>query len=310
MKQSIKNIFYKAKFWYLLPLSVICFFLKEWREGKLYLSSLSVREKQEIKKRKLCYYISFSVSGILHVIFFVVVFNGIVSNILIDKNVVLVNDTVDFELMDGMVSSYLSPIYDEKSDIIIEPSLLIGERQKNDKKALSLDNLLNYLKASKNPILSSSSSTNKQKYSVRFKQEERSFKAGLGIRHVKKKIEEAILPIRSQLWEHLHISKPEKMNVKVNYADIMKAIDQHTFQFRDCYEQALLKDEKLSINAMFLLKINQSKVQKTRLELKGKGNPKSRRTLSHCLFKESKKLVFLKNKKNISVKFNLIFDLL
>ena len=34
-----------------------------------------------------------------------------------------------------------------------------------------------------------------------------------------------------------------------------------------------------------------------------------RRALSHCLFRESRELVFSQNKKNVLVKFNLIFGL-
>ena len=89
----------------------------------------------------------------------------------------------------------------------------------------------------------------------------------------------------------------------------MKVIDQHSFQFQECYERGLLKDESLSGKVIFLLKLRQSQVKKAGLELKGKGNPASRKELTRCLFNESKKLTFSNNKGNISIKFNLIFGL-
>ena len=128
-----------------------------------------------------------------------------------------------------------------------------------------------------------------------------------------KKTKREITPLKVQLWDHMKMFKTDKTKKTVaanqENTEIMKVIDQHSFQFQECYEEALLLDEKLSGKVIFLLKLNRSKVKKSGMELEGQGNSNSRRKLTRCLFKESKKLVFLKNRKNISVKFNLIFGL-
>ena len=98
-------------------------------------------------------------------------------------------------------------------------------------------------------------------------------------------------------------------SANVNTTDIMKVIDGHSFQFRNCYERALLQDESLSVKVVFLLKLNGSRVETVRLEMKGQGSARSRRALSHCLFRESKKLIFSSNQESLSLKFNLIFGL-
>ncbi len=78
-------------------------------------------------------------------------------------------------------------------------------------------------------------------------------------------MEKKVTPLKVQLWNHMNLSQSSTAGEGVNYTDIMKVIDKHSFQ--TCYEKALLKDEKLSVKLVFLLKISQSKVQNTRLEL-------------------------------------------
>ena len=310
MKNSVRKVylFFRERFWYISPLFVLAFFLKEWREERLYLRSLDTQEKKEMTKQKVSYFISFSVSISLHAVFILGIFTGIFDRVLYNKDVFIAKDVVDFELMEGMVSSYLDPVYDQNSDVIVNPAILIGKQDKKDDQMLSLNHLLNQLKKSKNPFLSSVVSEG-QKRRSKLGQEERNLRAGLGGFDQGRTIGKKIRPMRIKLWNQVHLSGSDAVNVKVDYAHIMKVIDQHSFQFRDCYEQALLKDEKLSVKAAFFLKLNQSKVKRTQLKLHGDGNTRSRRSLSYCLFRESKALVFSKNKKNISVKFNLIFGL-
>lgn len=310
MKYFIQRVywFFRKKFWYVFPVPVLIFFMKEWKEERLYLSSLSVQEKKEIAKSRTSLFLSFSVSIVLHAVFFLSIFFGVFDRVLYDRNIFISKNVIDFELMEGMVSTYLDPVYDQNSDIIVDPAVLIGKNKNKDSQLLSLSSLLKELKKSENPVLSSVFSKS-QKRKSRLDQEEKNLRAGLWGLKQGNTIAKKITPMRIQLWDHMRLSNSDVVNVKVNYTHIMGVIDRHSFQFRDCYEQALLKDEKLSVKAAFFLKLDQSKVKKTKLELHGNGNPRSRRALSYCLFRESKALVFSKNKKNISVKFNLIFGL-
>ncbi len=299
-KQSV-YLFFRKRFWYIFPGLVFRFFVQEWREKRLYLTTLNEHEKKEIQKQRKRHLIAFSVSFLLHCIVFVSLFYDFMDPVLMGENELTAGETIDFDIMDGMISSNMDPVYDHNSEFIVKPSALI---KKEDRKKISLNNLLQQLKTSKGPVLSDSPSRKNRQDHSKLHQEEQSLKSGLGWKgRVKQK---KIKPLRLRLWDRMKLLKSRTTETQVNYGDIMKVIDKHNFQFQECYEKALLKDEKLSGKVIFLLKLNQSKVQKAGLELKGKGNPMSRRELTRCLFRESKRLSFKKNTENISIKFNLI----
>ena len=306
MKIQIRSVYllFRKKFWYIFPVPVFHFFVQEWKEERLHLATLNEQEKEEVRKKRWRNLTAFCVSFVFHCILFMSLFYNFQNPALIGEKKIMAEDSVDFDIMDGMVSSDLDPVYDENSEFIVKPSALI---KKKDRKKLSLNNLLQKLKTSKSPVLSDNFSKKNKQYDSKLRLEEQSLKSELGWRGRKRK--RKIEPLRSQLWKRLKLLKSEKEETQVNYGDIMKVIDQHSFQFQECYEKALLKDEKLSGKVIFLLKLNHSKVQKAGLDLKGNGNPISQRELTRCLFRESKSLLFLKNTKNISIKFNLIFGL-
>lgn len=311
MRHFIKKVylFFRRKYWYLFPIPVVSFFIKEWREEKLYLMTLDDQEKQEVRRRKISYFVSFSLSLVLHIVFFLGVLNGVFSRVLSGKDMVVDKSIVNFDVLtEGMVSTYLDPVYDQDSDIIVDPAFLGKRKKERDKQILVLDNLLSELKNSGDPVPSSSFSK-ERKQTLGFHREKRRLKAGLGKMRHRKGTSKKMAPMRVQLWDRMSLSNSNKISSNVDYTHIMKVIDQYSFQFRDCYERALLKDEHLSVKAAFLLQLNQSKVEKTKLELHGNGNPRSHRILSRCLFQKSKNLVFSKNEKNISIKFSLIFGI-
>ena len=290
---------------------MLAFFAKEWKEERLYITGLSAEEKQEIKKSRRRHSLSFTFSCVLHGLLFFGFYKGIFTPLKQGPVWDLETGAVDFELAEGMISSEMPPVYDSTSDIIIKPALLLKEKKK-DERAEALKALLQELRSGKNPVISSSV-FKKTSESARLEWEERQFKAG-SLLSVKKKKKRK--PFKAQLWSKMNVSKPlvssssvSSSPVNRNNLDIMKVIDGHSFQFRNCYERALLKDESLSVKVVFLLKLNGARVKTTRLEVKGKGSARSRRLLSHCLFSESKKLNFVNNKQNISLKFNLIFGL-
>ena len=287
------------------------FFIREWREDRLYLASLNMQEKKERIREKLYYCVSFT----LHIIFFLSAFYGVFNNILSGdaEHTIFPRDSVDFELTEGMISGDLSPMYDKKSDIIIQPSALLIEKKKQEKQKLSLNTLLQKLKASKNTGLSSPLSKEFISKDVsnrpsKLNKMEKNFLAGLGLSGKKNPAKKSI-SLQKKLWDHINLQQSNKKSGNINYAHIMSVIDQNSAPFRDCYEEALLKNEQLSVKATFILILNGSKVKKAKLDLNGNGHPKIHRTLSYCLFQESKKLIFLKNTENISFKFNLIFGL-
>ena len=300
---------FREKFWYLFPGAVFQFFLQERKEKRAYLSSLSSEERREIRKKKWRFGIAFFISSIVHGLLFFAVFYRLINPILLGEATIIAKETLDFDIMDGMVSSHLDPVYDEMSEFIIKPSALI---KNEDRKKVDLSNLLDQLKTSTGPALSNKVVGKDREYKSRLGQEEESLKAGLKKRsRPKPRITRINKPSRSQLWDRMKLLKTTQRQKggPVNYGDIMKVIDKHSFQFQECYEKALLRDESLSGKVTFLLKLNRNKVKKTGLELKGKGNTKSRRALTRCLFQASKSLSFPKNTQKVSVKFNLIFGL-
>jgi len=289
------------KYWYLSPVEVIKFLTQELREERLFFKNLSDREKSDLKKRNRRQNISLIISIALHSIFFLAIFNGFfIDPDSMDADLVSDKNIIDFELLEGMVSAEMDSVYDENSDIIIKDSFLIKKKEIADKR-LSLDNLLKELKALK--VEKSTSSVASYKSNIH--KETNDLKAGFDIIRKHRKLK----PLKIQFWDQVKLSPKEGVSRDLDYSNIMQVIDQHSVSFRDCYERALLKDDKLSVKAVFLLDIANSKVKKTKLELEGQGKPSSRRQLSHCLFRESKKLLFVQNKKPISIKFNLIFGL-
>lgn len=228
---------------------------------------------------------------------------------MVSEDRAIANTAVNFDIMDGMLSSKSEPVYDENSEFIVKPSSLIIYKDSKDR---SLAGLLEKLKGFKPVGLSRFAKRNFKKikqYKSQIGQEERKLKAGLGWKKKGKSVVNNATPIRAQFWDRIKMSKSSVGGKSVNYDGIMKVIDQHSFQFQECYERALLRDESLSGKVNFLLKLNSSQVQKAGLDLQGKGSPASRRELTRCLFQESKKLVFSSNKSNVSIKFNLIFGL-
>ena len=135
-------------------------------------------------------------------------------------------------------------------------------------------NLLERLKESKVTGLSLGKTSKESKqYKSQIGKEEYKLRAELGWKKTKKKI----APLKSQFWDTVKMSQSDSIGKGVDYGGIMKVIDRHSFEFQECYERALLKDESLSGKVIFLLKLNSSAVKKAGLELKGKGNPNSRR---------------------------------
>ena len=306
---QINNFKYSFKRKELGFLSPICwwnFFRTEWKEQKFYRKHLSGAEKKEIKRERKGYILSFLISGALHAILLIGLYNGLTSNLLLSSNLAISGGEVDFELIESIQQAQLDPVYDKNSTIIIDPSSL---RPPQKSKLLALNKLIKGLKLSKNSMALTPRVSRERKSSL--ESVEKKLKAGLSInRHGRRFGNKKIVPQRVKLWDSVQLFKADVgRGGYVNYAEIMRVIDKHSFYFRDCYEKALLKDEELSIKAVFVLSLNQAKVQKTKLNLQGNGNPQSRRVLARCLFQNSKTLVFAKNKRNMSVKFNLIFGI-
>lgn len=307
MKNYIKKAccFCKKYFWYFSLWHVLIFFIKEWKEENLHIASLSKQEKQEISNSRLSHSISFFASVILHLILVLGIlnssFNSVVKDNSVNIDIVVPHKKESITLFDGMISSELKSVYDFNSNIVIDPTSLI------QKKINVLDTLLNNLKRSKKPILSSVVSTD-YKHKSKLNVAEKHLQQKLSVSK-NKKIGKSVTPLKIQLWNNMNLLKLHNKSAKVNYTDIMKVIDKQSLQFRDCYETALLKDDKLSVKVVFTLDLNKTKVKNTKLKLHGEGNKKSHYALSYCLFKQSKKLTFPTNKQNILIKFNLIFGL-
>lgn len=223
-------------------------------------------------------------------------------SVLLGEDKIIKGDLVNFDVMDGMLSSDLNPVYDKNSEFVIKPSSLIKAKSRKDQ---SLSSLLEKLRIAKFTSLSSETSKKSIKYESQLGEGEYKLGTGLGRRKTRKKVSS----FRAQLWDRMKILQSNAIDEDTNYGKIMKVIDKHSFQFQECYEKALLRDENLSGKVVFLLKLSRSKVKKSGLELQGEGDSRSRRMFTHCLFQESKKLVFLHNKGDVSVKFNLIFGL-
>ena len=287
------------------------FFVQEWRESRLYWANLSSLEKKEIQRNKIRYFVSLCVSILLHVGLVMSILNMALNPHKHSKEIEILKGEVDFELTEGMVSSDIQPVYDNEGEVIIKPSLLL---KPEDKQAVALNDLLSQLKEGKGPALSSALQSHRLHRShlepaTPASLAKKSLSAKLKVKGFK--IPETKTQSKSAgFWNHIQMLKSDQADLAdIDDSEIMKVIDQHSFQFRDCYEKALLKDEKLSVRAVFLLRLNQSQVQHTRLELNGTGNKASRHLLSHCLFRKMKMLVFAKNQQKLSLRFNMIFGL-
>ena len=268
----------------------------------MFLSSLNELEKMEIRKSGQRYLTAFSLSFILHCAVFLMFFYGFKdAAFLLGENQIKARDTVDFDIMDGMVSGDVEPVYDKNSDFIVKPSILV--RRKRKKHSLSV--LLKELKSSKGPLLSAGGLKKREKRESRISQEEQKLKIGVGWKKTKRRVR----PLRAELWDRMKLLQENRREGRVDYKNIMKVIDGHSFQFQECYEKALLEDEKLAGKVIFLLKMSGSRVEKAGLDIQTGKKSSAHRTFSRCLFSKSKSLVFPGNTGNISIKFNLIFGL-
>ena len=298
----------RKKFWYLFPRPVCAFFAQEWREEKQRLTRLSAGERAELVRRKRACLFSFFASVVFHLLFVVGIVNGLFDEREVSPPPADGDMVVKFDILEGMVSSDLDPVYDPVGEVVVDPARM---KDKKHLRTEALDSLLKELKSGKSPFLRASVFESARENSPRLKGEELRFQAGLSLKSPRPgSVFKNINSLQVQLWDRLRLSSStggEKVDMA--HGEMMQVIDSHTVRFRDCYERALLKDQQLSVKAVFFLKLNQSRVQNTKLKLQGRGNPKSRFTLSRCLFRESKALVFAKNKHNVSIRFNLIFGL-
>lgn len=286
--------YFRNRFWYLFPGSVFRFLAHERKEQRLHLAALTTTEKEEIRQQKKRNLIAFSISFVLHILFALSFFYSSVNPVFVGEDQIVKGDTVDFDIMDGMLSSDVDPVYDKSSEFIVKPSVLIKKR-----KDQSLTELLDKLRGLKTTGLSGKSSLKKKKYESQIGQVDYKLKAEFGWKRTKKKVS----PLKVQLWDRMKTlksgSKTSKVskNQNVNYGQIMRVIDRHNFQFQECYERALLRDESLSGKVIFLLKLNHSQVKKAGLELQGKGSSASRRELlPAACFKRVKNWFFQKTK--------------
>ena len=307
----------RGKYWYLLPHQVVHFFLEEWREERRYRLSLSKSERQELSNRVYQNGMSFCFSLMLHLILVLGLVNGVLEGSLINKSeevVSLGEAIVDIEVMGGMLSGHVEPIYDSKSNIVIRAFSL--NRYKIYQKMTALEKLLQKLSNKKLSILpetsrSKSVGSNKSSES-RLALVEKDLKAGMsfGFRNNRRFAKRNKQLTQTQLWNRVNLASVGSMREGImNNQALMKVIDKHIFYFRECYEEALLKDDKLTVNAHFLLRLNKTKVKSAKVDLIGKGGLTSKRKMSNCLSAQSKTLNFADNKQSVSVKFSLIFGI-
>ena len=306
-----------GKYWYLLPHHIVYFFLEEWREEKKYRLSLSQIERHELSNRTYQNFMSFCFSLMLHLILILGVVNGVLEGSLINKSeevVSLGEAIVDVEVMGGMLSGPVDPIYDPKSDIVIKNFSL--NRYKIHKKMTALEELLQKLSNKKISILSknaqsrSTGSNRNSESRLALVEKDLKERMSFGFRKNRRFIRRNQKFKQTQLWNRVNLAAAGNMRKRVmNNQALMKVIDKHIFYFRECYEQALLKDEKLTVNAHFLLKLSKAKVRTAQVDLVGRGGFSSKKQMSHCLSAQSKNLNFADNKQNVSVKFSLIFGI-
>lgn len=309
MKHFFKKTYYLCErfLWYVSLWGVFTFFIKEWRAESLYLASLSATEKQEISKTKWTHRFWFFISITLHIILFLgIITDPLDLTVVHTTNQVIVPKIVNFTLETGTISPNLNNIYDKNSEFIINKKDLIIEKRKNDLKTL-LDKLHGKKKfvGLKESLLLAKDAA-KNTHHSNLDKEEAYLQGQLRGSHNKFIINKTP-STNAQLWNNINLLKGNSKGVKVNYTKIMQVIDKHRLKFRECYEKALLKDESLSVKGIFIMRLKKSIVASTKIKLQGKGNKKSYITMSNCLRRVSKKLLFLKNKHNITIKFNLIF---
>ncbi len=307
----------KNKYWYFFPHHVVRFFLEEWREERKYRLGLSKQEKCEFSNRIEQQFISFCFSFLLHFLLCLGLVNGVLEGLLAsesEESVSLGEAIVNVELMGGMFSGHIKPIYDPKSDIVIKAFSL--NRYKVYKKMTVLEKLLEQLGNQKISLLSkisNSKNIGSEKISKsRLALVEKNLQAGLsfGSNNSRSAVKKRKKIKQTQLWNRVNLTSLNKMRGgMMKQKDLMKVIDKHIFYFRECYEQALLRDEALTVNAHFLLRLQRTNVRSAKVNLIGKGGVISKKKMSNCLVAQSKKLHFTDNKQNLSVKFSLIFGL-
>ena len=280
-------------------------FLHQRREEKMYLLSLSPKARSYFQHRQKEKFVSFGASFLLHTLLFFSFMTGFMDGSLFapaqSQNVAALGEAVvDFQIMDGMISQDLKPVYDPNSTIFIKPLALNPSSE--------LDKLLQSLRKKSTTALSSSRKQGKHSSRRNFSALKNRLKAGIHFGFRKPRVVSNSSRSMQQLWNRVGLQALHSPTAG-GYKDFMRVIDKHTFYFRECYEKALLKDEKLKVNASFLLTLNQSRVKKSRVSLMGAGGFAGKRQFSNCLFAQSQKLKFAGNTKNISVKFNLVFGL-
>ena len=305
MKSLFKKKYYS---WYLFPWFVFIFFIEEWRDHRTYRKALSEKEKREARLNKLYQFLSFTISLVLHCI----IFFGITIFFMDSENTgqeLLIDNAVEFELASGMVaSSGIESVYETESGIIVKPNSLSKLSHQNSKVKI-LDDLLNKLREEKTSTWSKNNPQKSQSQSIGWSDAiKKQLENNLNVENKnQKKLNQKI--VLAKLWDRLKISQMNKEYSSTDHKNIMDQIQKYTYQFRDCYEKSLLLDEVLAVKAAFLLNVNRASLRTAKVKLKGQGSLKSRKQLSRCLLNEVKKISFSKNKKNISVRFNLIFEL-
>ena len=267
----------------------------------MFSASLNEREKAEIRKDRRRRFTAFFLSFVLHFTAFLMFFSHLKGAVLLGENQINPRDAIDFDIMDGMVSGSAEPVYDKKSEFVIKPSDLI----RRERKKHSLNTLLEELRSSKGPVLSVGGRKKQERRESRISREERKLKVGWGWKKTKRRP----TPLQAELWDHIKLLRKSGRGGRADYKKIMKVIDSHSFEFQECYEEALLKDETLAGKVIFLLKMSGSRVKRAGLDIQAGGDPSARRIFSRCLFEKSKNLVFPGNTGAVSVKFNLIFGL-
>ena len=176
---------FRNNFWYLFPGLALRFLIQERKEKLLYLTTLTEGERKEIRKQKRRDLFFFSLSFVLHGLFALGFFYNFLNPVILGKDTFISKEAVDFDIMDGMLSSDLDPVYDENSEFIIKPSALITQREKKDQ---SLANLLENLRRSKTTGLSTGKiSKKKRKISIKTWSRRAEIKSRIGMEKNKKK---------------------------------------------------------------------------------------------------------------------------
>ena len=142
------------------------------------------RAKRGVKSRgERRHVFAFTASLIFHCVFALSFFYYSGGSVVLIEDQVVKGDIVDFDIMDGMLSSEVDPVYDKNSPFVIKPSSLIKKR-----KDQSLMDLLDKLRDVKTTGLSGRTSTKRKKYESQIGQGDYKLKAEWGWKGAKKKV--------------------------------------------------------------------------------------------------------------------------